>query len=178
MAGENLQTLALNAVRLAERLGAGEAEAFLDRAKVVSVSIENGQLVKAKTLWETGLGLRVSLKGRIGFAYLSMPTSERLEEAVGKAIKLAKVSQPLEGWKGFPSKKPHPKPSGILHGEVASASVEEAARLAGEMLEAALKLDGRVIASDGGVSLTFEERFVVNSLGVEAGEEATWASCF
>ncbi|MHC1586263.1 MAG: TldD/PmbA family protein [Candidatus Hecatellaceae archaeon] len=178
MAEADLLDLALKCVRLAEAEGAEEAEAYLSRLKTVSASLENSQLVKAKTAWEEGIGVRISLQGRIGFAYTNQASNSALAETVRKALKLARVSQPDKDWRGFPARSSYPKPSGLYDGEVASAEVETVIGMASEMLNAALKVDRRIIASEGGVSLAVEERAIANSLGVEACEKATWARCF
>ncbi|KYH39213.1 MAG: peptidase C69 [Candidatus Hecatellales archaeon B24] len=179
MADSSLSLLdaALKAVKLCEAGGA-EGEAYLSRTRTVSAAIENDQIVKAKTVWEEGLGLRVSLQGRIGFSYTNRLNMESLRETVRKALKLAGASQPDKQWKGFPPSKACRKTLKTCDGRVAEAEVEAAVDLASEMLEASLSLDGRVKASEGAVNLTYTKRVLANSLGVEVEDEGTWAGCY
>ncbi|RLI14892.1 MAG: hypothetical protein DRO43_02835 [Candidatus Hecatellales archaeon] len=179
MAGSSLSLLdaALKAVKLCEAGGA-EGEAYLSRTRTVSAAIENDQIVKAKTVWEEGLGLRVSLQGRIGFSYTNRLNMESLRETVRKALKLAKASPPDRQWKGFPPSKACQKPLETYDGRVAEAEVETAVDLASEMLESPLSLDRRVKASEGAVNLTYTKRVLANSPGVEVEDEGTWAGCY
>ena len=175
--GLSLLDTALKAVKLCEAEGA-EGEAYLSRIRTVSAVIDNDQIVKAETLWEEGLGLRVSLQGRIGFAYTNRLSVESLRETARKALKLARASQPDREWKGFPPPKKYPKTSETYDDEVAEAEVETAVDLASEMLEEALSLDRRVKASEGAVTLTHARKVITNSLDVEVEDEGTWTRCY
>lgn len=173
---EDLLPMAGKVLRAFEARGV-EGEVYLARVRKVSAVIENDQVVRAETTLEEGLGIRVSLQCRIGFAYTNRLKMEELERLVDRGLKLARASEPLEGWKGFPRLKPYGKASEIFDGEVAEAEVGKAVEMASEMLREALSLDKRVKASDGGVSLIHEVRAVANSQGVEAIEEGTWVRC-
>ncbi|RLI27141.1 MAG: hypothetical protein DRO52_00980 [Candidatus Hecatellales archaeon] len=176
MGEPSLLDAALKAVRLCESLG-GEGEAYASRVRTVSATIENDQIVRAKTFREEGLGFRFFLQGRMGFAYTSRLTVEGVEETVRRALKLARVSQPLEGWRGLPSPESYPEAQETYDGEIAEAEVGKAVSLASEMLGEALSLDRRVKVSDGGVSLIYVQRALANSLHVEAEDKGTWAHC-
>ncbi|HID17957.1 TPA: hypothetical protein EYP27_00260, partial [Candidatus Bathyarchaeota archaeon] len=175
--GLSLLDTALKAVKLCEAEGA-EGEAYLSRIRTVSAVIDNDQIVKAETLWEEGLGLRVSLQGRIGFAYTNRLSVESLRETARKALKLARASQPDREWKGFPPPKKYPKTSETYDDEVAEAEVETAVDLASEMLEEALSLDRRVKVSEGAVTLTHARKVITNSLDVEVEDEGTRTRCY
>ncbi len=173
-----LLSFTLKAVKELEGRGVSEAEAYASQIRMVSIGLENNQLVRARSVVEEGIGIRISIGGRIGFAYTSRLEAESVSRTAEKALKLAKAGRPDPRWAGFPEPETIPKVSETYDEEVAEVGVEEAVRLASEMLDSALKTDGRVRVSEGALVFWTVGRAVANSLGVEASEAGTWAECF
>ena len=90
--------LAELAVRKALSLGASEAEAYVRRAKTIRVEGAE-EIEHLKTVKSSGIGLRVALGKRIAMYSTSILDEGEIEEAVARAVKIAKVSPEDPHWK-------------------------------------------------------------------------------
>ncbi len=88
-----IEIAAEKAVALAEKLGAGEAEAYVtsttERAVEFHDTIEVG-----RTSHATGIGVRLIIGKRIGFSSSSSIERKGLESTVRAALSIAKASDP------------------------------------------------------------------------------------
>ncbi len=168
--------LAVMAVRAAMREGATEAEAFVTRRRGYSVSILAGRIKGLESMDEAGVGIRVAVGKRVGFAYATGLDTEAARRAARAAVKQARASPEDPYWPGLPEPpERYPEPSGVYGDGVARASPES-------IVEDAKVLIGHVAAREGvqlsrasiGVSV-FEEA-IANSNGVYAVEMGTYAS--
>ena len=85
----DFKTLGENIVARVKKLGADEAEAYLQRAKSFSVTVRNGEVETLQKSVAKGLGLRVFIDKRLGFSYTSDLSPESLEETARKTVELA-----------------------------------------------------------------------------------------
>ena len=65
---EEMQSLAEDAVKLALKKGADEAEAFTYQGLTTNVVIERGQIAKSSRIIDRGLGIRAIVNKAIGFS--------------------------------------------------------------------------------------------------------------
>lgn len=79
-------------VRKAKRLGAVQAEAYAERTRQETVRVRCGEVEDLTEAQGKGLGLRVIVEGRLGFAWTSDLSDGALDEFVRRALALAKVS--------------------------------------------------------------------------------------
>src|SRR5262245_25273751 len=89
-----LKDLAAKVVELARRAGAPEAEAFVERSRSASVTVRAGEIEKLSEAASKGVGLRVIVDGRLGFASTTDFEPRGLESLVSRALALAKASAP------------------------------------------------------------------------------------
>ncbi len=173
MSGEELLQYAELAVKLAEKLGASEAEAFASRVRGFDVSLKNNNLDQASSYDEAGLGLRVVVDKRIGFSYTSVLDKESVERLAERAVKLARASRPDPEWRGLPeAPSSYPQVEGTYSGRVAGITSGEAVELASAMLEEALS-DKRITVVYGSFFAGVGWKAVHNSHGVEAMSSGT-----
>ncbi|WP_297506941.1 TldD/PmbA family protein [Thermococcus sp.] len=78
------------AVEKALDLGADYAEARFEEKNGTSLAMKNGSPEGLEILADRGIGVRVLVGGGMGFASTNVLTRESMEEAVKKAVKLAK----------------------------------------------------------------------------------------
>jgi PmbA protein len=80
------------AVERARRLGAAQADAFAERTRQASVTVRNREVEQISQATGKGLGLRVFLGGRLGFAYTSDLGKEGLCDVAARAMALARAA--------------------------------------------------------------------------------------
>ncbi len=95
------------AVRLAEDRGVSEAEAYAERLKGYSATLNAGRLRSVEAFMDTGIGVRVIIDGRMGFAYATGLSGERVARAVEEAVKAAKAA-PRDPYAGLPREQGRP----------------------------------------------------------------------
>ncbi|WP_456368249.1 TldD/PmbA family protein [Thermococcus sp.] len=78
------------AVEKALELGASYAEARFEEKNGVSLAMKNGSPEGIELVADKGVGIRVLVNGGMGFASTNVLTKESVEEAVKRAVKLAK----------------------------------------------------------------------------------------
>lgn len=91
---EELKSLAAQVVELAKRAGAGEAEAFVERSRQASVQVRSGEIEELSEAASKGVGIRVVVEGRLGFASTTDFEPKALESLVNRAVALARQSAP------------------------------------------------------------------------------------
>ncbi|WP_373045524.1 TldD/PmbA family protein [Vulgatibacter sp.] len=92
MATVDLLDICERVVKRARRLGATQAEAYGERTREAAVRVREGEVEDLTQAEGKGLGLRVIVEGRLGFAYTSDFSDAALEEFVRRAVALAKVA--------------------------------------------------------------------------------------
>ena len=87
-------------VQEAQRKGATEAEAYVQRFNLVQ--IEGAPKIQSfKNTISTGMGLRVALGKRIAFYSTSALSSDEVEKAVDTALKIARVAPEDPNWRNM-----------------------------------------------------------------------------
>ncbi|MBP1911255.1 TldD/PmbA family protein [Thermococcus stetteri] len=159
-------------VRILEREDV-EWEIYWESGRSGSFKIEREALERSQRKFYSGIGLRVGLKGKLGFSYvtgLNHSTSE-LEKFVERTIKLARVSE--VPFRGFPVPSKVPKVKGIYDRRIEEIPFEDAHALALQYTEKMKELKEKETLS-GSISLAFERYGVVNSNGVELEASSTY----
>jgi len=164
------------AVNLALKQGASQAEAIGTTTITRSVDIEKWEVKQATTKRSGGIGVRVVVDGRIGFASAENTSRESLEDVVKRALDVAKARGPLPGFKSLPEPSQIPKVEGIYCDWTASLSLDMLIKEAQETINLVTDLDSRVKTISGGLGLSIWETGIVNSLGVEGLQKGTAAA--
>lgn len=166
------------AVRKAVQLGADEAEAYASISRGVEASIKNNNLDTSTSFEEEGLGIRVVVDKRVGFAYTSALSIESIIGAVERAVKIARASEPDPRWPGLPEPgDQYPEVRNTFDPSIASFTIDKAVEKASELLRYARE-DDRVNVVWGGVETLVEEKAVANTNGVYKSGRGTFASAF
>ena len=156
-------------IKMAERMGADEAEVFFLRGTETEISVENNQIDFGGGGASTGYAIRVLKDGRIGFSYFS---EENTEKAIESALKLSKLGKKVDGY-SFLKDDTFPVVDGIYSDDVANMDPEEALQMTKEMFESAL-LHEKMVVAGGGLGYGYTEYYIYNSHGVYAeGKESS-----
>ncbi len=89
-----LRDLAARVVELAKKAGATEAEAFVERSREASATVRCGEIEELSEASSKGVGLRVIVGGRLGFASTTDFEPGALQTLAARAVALAKEAAP------------------------------------------------------------------------------------
>ena len=165
------------AVREALREGATEAEAYVEWSRDTSVSIFSGRIKDLVYGLDTGIGVRVAVGKRLGFAFSTGLDQRSIREAVRLAIKSARAVPEDPWWSGLPaSAASYPQPGSTYSVDLARLEPQALVEDAKLMLQ---YLDSKgvegALLSRASISAGVEERAVVNSNGVHVMDAGTYA---
>lgn len=163
----NYKLLAENIVKKALKLGADEAEAYLENGRKFRLTVRNGDVETVKQATSKGIGLTVFKEKKLGFSYTSDFSDESLEEFTKKTVQLSLVANP-KPWNGLPDfKKGEIKDLDLYDPSIAEIPNEKKIKIAKEAERIALAYDKRITKSGGGSFGDDEvEILIVNSKGI------------
>ncbi len=170
MSKEELLSFGETAIKKAISEEVDQAEAFLYEGKLLSISVERGEVKKAESIVEKGIGVRVAIGKKVGFSYST--GFEEIDVVSKRAIQNAKASPPDQNFRSFPEPTEANRVKGLFDEKIAELSVEDASELIKEMVESA-KVDKRVYSISGAFFSTAGTIAVLNSLGTERAEDLT-----
>ncbi len=147
------------------------AEAFFTAILTTEVSIRNSEILTQNRLYDAGVGIRVAVGKKVGFACTNTLSEEAVQKTGEKALSIARVSseKPVFVLPG-PGKIPS---LNFYDAAAAEITVEEVVDVAKRSIESAEAVDPRVTVKDGIVLFQTGWRGVINSLGVDCDERDT-----
>lgn len=160
-------------LKIADKRGLSEAEAFLVSNKVLTVRLVNNAVFESKGVHDVGVGLRVIKSNMLGFASTADLSKQSLEKLVEAAATTAKARK-LPFKYSFPKPGKMPKVSGVYDKRLAGLPSEKAVDLAYEMVEASLGYSKKVVDNAGVLNIVNYETLVLNTHGVSAGNSGTF----
>jgi PmbA protein len=160
-------------LKIAEKKGLDEAEAYLVSNKVLTIRLVNNAVFESKGVHDIGVGLRV-IKGKmLGFsstADLSKTSLEKLADAAASTAKARKLPFKYS----FPKPKKIPKVTGVYDKKLAELPSEKAVELAYDMVEASMAYNKAIKDNAGVLNIVNYETLVLNSHGVSAKNVGTF----
>jgi PmbA protein len=169
--------LARELVAKAKRRGADAAEAFLQVGRESSVSVRDGQVEDLTQATSKGVGLRVFVKGRLGFAFTSDFDPAALSSFVDRAVELARTSAP-DRLNGLPDRallKGRQQPEGLFDPAVANLPADWKLKAALEVERAGRAVDPRITTFDSvGAGDYVSEVHVASTEGLSGSYEGTY----
>jgi len=163
-------------VRMAEKEGAIEAEAFLCDKTELQIRAKKKQVKIGEHRRDIGVGIRVAVKRNgglsSGFSYTTDLAKEALNKTVKQALKICLVRDPDPDFKGFSDKKLYGHVADIYDKKIALIQPEEVISLVNHQIELASS-DKRVETVTALTSLLANEIAVENSHGVSGSYKAS-----
>lgn len=145
--------------------GADHAEVYLEAGRNLNVNIRNGEVETVQENAAKGVGFRVLINGKMGFAHSNDLTSNSLKATLASAIDYAKILS-AETWNVLPSEAGISVVEGLYDPRIAQISLDRKMAMAKEV--EALAMKDRRITKSGGAGY-FEgdtEIFLANSNGM------------
>ncbi|MHA1959948.1 MAG: TldD/PmbA family protein [Candidatus Thorarchaeota archaeon] len=173
--GGDLLEIAAKAVKIAEQLGASQAEAYVAKSRSFAIEVENSAIKSASEKRDAGLGIRSVVDKRIGFAYVTTIDEKDIPKVAEQSFALAKASIPDPDFNSFPTANDtYPTIKDMVDREIANLSSEDAASLVVRTVDATKESLGDIqVAVEAQLSANSGRRAIVNSLGVEGLFETT-----
>lgn len=170
---QELESLASLALKEAKKKGAGQAEAFFLKSHSRSVYIEGGYSRLADDKSEKGLGLKLCLGRRIGFASGTVHNKKNVQDIVDATFSIAKGSEEDQCFKSLPTpEKTSGEVKNVYCKETAESTTEEIVAKAMEVVKVAEEKKN-VKVPLGMLRLASYSFHVANSLGVQFSHQGT-----
>ncbi|PTD94535.1 hypothetical protein C9439_01595 [archaeon SCG-AAA382B04] len=154
-------------VKKCEKKGADEAEVYYQESKSQEVEIEKDKIKYSKTNQNEGIGIRVIVNKKVGFA--STNRTEKIDKTIESAISQSKINN-LE-LNGFPSYRDYPDVDGVFDEKIEKSSPESLVEKAKRLISATK--DEYVQPASGSVSTTIMKKEVMNSSNIRVRSEST-----
>jgi predicted Zn-dependent protease len=164
--------LAESVLGYAEQEGATQAEVLVMSDASQLTRFANSQIHQNVSETDTVLNLRFVDGKRVGVASTNRIDPESLRRLAESAGRTARLQPPLEDFVSLPEPTPIPEVSGAFSEATATATPEARAEAARLVIAAA---DEAGVQAYGSYATHHERIGVVNSLGIRAYEERTWA---
>ena len=150
-----------------------EAEIYLEREEKVDVDIQNDQVDFAKEVSSYGVGIRIILDNKMGFAYTTDLT--KIEQTIKNAVFNAKFNVMDENFVFAPKSK-YPNVRDIYDTKIRDLDVEDTVTFAKTMIQTSL--NEKCQPTSGGVSAGSINTVIANSDGVFSKDSSTFFSGF
>jgi PmbA protein len=173
---DDLLSICERVVESALGAGADEAEAYASAGRRVHVALQKNDLHLAKSMRTEGLGVRVFVRSRAGFAFANSLARPAAREAVERALEIARAV-PADEHNGLPHPVPLETLGGLFDPEAPEYGVEQAVEQALAMLRTARDADPRVTVDSGELGGEHGGKAIASSRGVRASERESSFYC-
>ncbi len=174
------EKLAVDVVEMARKAGAHECDVMLQTSTEFSVQVRKGEVETLTQSGSKGLGIRVFINGRMGFAATSDFDLPELNRLVQGAVALAGAADP-KAENGLPtSPAPEPRPElKIYDPTIESLPTDQKIAMAKRCESAAFAADPRITNSEGaGFGSGSTVTVLANSSGVAASYHSSACSVY
>jgi len=160
-------------LKIAEKKGLDEAEAYLVSNKVLTIRLVNNAVFESKGVHDIGVGLRVIKGNMLGFSSTADLSKKSLKKLVNAAASTAKARK-LPFKYSFPKPRKIPRVAGVYSKKLAELPSEKAVELAYDMVEASMGYNKKITDNAGVLNIVSYETLVLNSHGVSARNRGTF----
>ncbi len=159
-------------VEKAVGLGAEWCDVTAGWARDITVTIEKSGIKAADAGRGESLSIRCFIHGGMGYASVSGSDRRDIDEAVERAVALARQASPDPDFRRLPDPKPAPGVEGLFDDAVAGMGVEDVVKVAAANIEAGLALEADALLS-GRVGLVVSEGALASSTGIALTDRGT-----
>jgi len=167
--------LAQECVARAVAAGAEWCDVQAGTARDIAVRIEKSGIKSADAGRGEEVAIRAYVQGGMGYAVVTGCDRRTIDDAVDRAVALAKEATPDPDFRRLPQPQPRPEVDGIFDDQVAGLRVEQVVQIAVANIEAARAIEPDVNLS-GAVSLSVGRGALASSSGVALESQATEVS--
>lgn len=177
---EALLDIGTKAIKLAEKMGADQAEVYVAKSRAYEIEAENNAIKGASEQIDAGIGIRTVIGKKIGFAYVTTLDASDIVEAIADSLNLAKASFEDPDFVTLPSSVgSYQEAKKIFNKEVDELTSDEAALLLIRTIDATKEnLEGKDYAIEAAIHSSSSSSAIVNSLGIAMAESKTSISLY
>lgn len=174
---QELLDLGAYVVNHAEKLGATQAEAYIESIRRLEITIEKGFIKQSAEKFDYGCGIRVSIDNRLGISYVTSLFESDLEIATQDAIRAARASLPNLEFESFLSvDSSYPTIKGLFDKQLDAMNCEQSIDIMSRAVQASREISGKERnLVEGGFNSESKIRAIVNSHGVSVSSSETKA---
>ncbi len=164
--------LAELAVKKAIDYGATEAEAYVQRRRLVQVEFSEG-VESFKETDSVGMGLRVALGKRVAMHSTSILSEDEIFKAAERAVKLVKVAEEDPEWRNLNMKYGKGPAEGYFDSQIEELEYGEIVELLTSVGTLMKDYDKRVTPTRGMLSVSTTRTSIANSYGDQCNRKET-----
>jgi PmbA protein len=162
---DELASFAELGVKKARTKGAEESEVFVSNIDELTINMKTA-IVEARQGVSLGLGIRVVLDGKVGFAATSGIDEEKIDHTVKEAIEVARIRPLDKKFSHLADPISIPSKDGIIDNKVLEFTEMDALEEINTLSKVAFEYDKRVKALYGGIGVEKAVYAVANSRGI------------
>lgn len=171
----NYKGLSEQLVKKCLKLGADEAEVYIESGRNLNIRVRNGEVEMVQEAGAHGVGFRVFVQKRMAFSSCNDFSDRALEASVESAVRFAKNTTPDEN-NVLPDDKGITKVGKLFDPQIGQTPMEKKIEMAKKVEKLAMK-DSRITKSSGaGYSEGEEEIFLANSNGLSKSSKISACS--
>jgi PmbA protein len=168
-----LTALADSAVKQARAKGADEAEAFVESEDLITIIIKKA-MIEARQGAPSGVGLRVVVDGKLGFAATSGTGDAQIKKVAAEAVAVARI-RPLDpDFKHLPDPVKRPSRNGTVDDRLVEFSEKDALKEVNILAKTTLERHKQIKSLEGYVGVGRGAYAVANSRGIAAATKASY----
>ncbi len=157
------------------KLGADEAEVYIESGRGLSIRVRNGEVEMVQEAGAHGVGFRVFVQKRMAFSSCNDFSDKALEASIESAVRFAKNTTPDEN-NVLPDDKGITKVGNLYDPQISKTSMEKKIEMAKKVEKLAMK-DSRITKSSGASYGEGEEEiFLANSNGLSKNSKVSTCS--
>lgn len=171
----NYKDLTKKLVNRCLKLGADDAEVYIQVSRNLSVNILNGEIETIEEASAHGVGFRLFVDGKMGFSHCNDFTNNSFDETIRKALAFARLTT-ADPNNVLPSDNSVSEVSDLFDPDIASLSMDEKIKKA-TLVEKLAMEDPRITKSSGsGFGESEREVFIANSNGISKSYKSSSCS--
>lgn len=159
-----------NAIKQGIAIGAEEVEVFYSSGRIVTIESQRDEIEFAQQSLMQGLGIRVIVKGAVGFSSTNDLT--KVKETVESAVKCARARKADPNWKNLPFPEKYPAVKGCFDKKIAELDLDSCIDYTLQMIEGAKNEKAMPTASRFTCGNATE--LIMNSNGIDLEEKLTF----
>ena len=156
-----------------------EAEAYISVGQKTEVNVDRGDVEKLSQAGSKGLGVRVIVDGRMGYAYTSDFGANSIEKTIEAAVTLAGVADGDE-YRSLPAPQPVPDDDLDVYDQaIVDLPIERKVEMARRIEKAAFRYDERIVLTNRCTLLSqYGSVAIANSKGIAGSYDKSFIGGF
>ena len=156
-----------------------EAEAYISVGQKTEVNVDRGDVEKLSQAGSKGLGVRVIVDGRMGYAYTSDFEASSIEKTIEAAVTLAGVADGDE-YRSLPEPQPVPDDDLDVYDQaIVDLPIERKVEMARRIEKAAFRYDERIVLTNRCTLLSqYGSVAIANSKGIAGSYDKSFIGGF